>query len=80
MNELMETDRLHSSLCLSDDLFQKVAEDYNNTAFQFMTGECFVHIHSFCINPLCSLKGHLELFVKRSRCSYSLTHSVGIGC
>lgn len=30
-------------LCLSDELFQKVAEDYNNTAFQYMTGECFMH-------------------------------------
>lgn len=28
-----------SLLCQSDELFQKVAEDYNNTALQYMTGE-----------------------------------------
>lgn len=29
-------------LCWTDELFHKVAEDYNNTAFQYMTGECFL--------------------------------------
>lgn len=30
------------SLCWTDELFHKVAEDYNNTAFQYMTGERFL--------------------------------------
>lgn len=31
-----------------DELFQKVAEDYSNTAFQYMTGKCFSHVNSLC--------------------------------
>lgn len=48
-NELMEMNLTGFILPLPDELFQKVAEDYNNTAFQYMTGECFIHVHSVCL-------------------------------
>lgn len=40
MKELMTLTSF--SLCWTDELFHKVAEDYNNTAFQDMRGERFL--------------------------------------